>query len=99
MSRLDTGDSRLLFPKHHGLPMTFRDVDAPDPNFFLEHQATLDDDNFLHHRHDGGLALLADGWHGIDHPADWNPHDFDTGMIQLFVDNLLPFTRDSTYTH
>jgi hypothetical protein len=69
-------------------------LDAPDADLFLEDQPPLDHDHFLHDRHDGGVALGANGRDSVHDAADRHPLDLDALVGQHLVHDQLALVRE-----
>jgi hypothetical protein len=62
---------------------------APQADFFLQDQATLDHEDLFDNRDYGGVPLLSDGRSGVDWPPYRDALDFDRLVSQGFVNEVI----------
>jgi hypothetical protein len=70
-------NDRLLLAQRDRLTVLLSCPHAPQPNFFLQHEAAFDHQDLLDDRDNRRITLLSNRRNGIDWPTDGNAFDFD----------------------
>src|SRR5215470_19739715 len=86
---------RFMMTKGHALLVSFRRAHSPNAHLLLQEQAALDDEHLLDNRNHDSVALVDDGRHPVDLPADRSAIDLNRLVCEQFVDQLLTLMSDS----